>query len=436
MCGCCFARTFRLCCGRQQACIDAALSSSDSAVTGIISPRDARLHDWLSAVGGTLEFDYRPRRLVANDLPGYVPVVGRWARGTQLPVWRAYAVHLHTVLTPRRLHLTSYGRDLRSYFCAPARTKMVLLCYARDTLMEEIWARRRTDRVIQTLSKAGFDLIVAPNFSVYLDQPRMTHLIRMRMSHIYYRDMMEAGLSVIPHIYFGARRDVERWAEWIAANPCVQAVACNLQTVTDSRFFRDMLEGLALLRGQVGPEVRLVVSGPSSPTRLRDVFARTGPNTIITNAVPHQVAMGRHVLSAGGGRSFRCGAYEKLLDESIEVMATDVEDAKALACAPSRTAGSRRVRTQPAPLTESRRGGGRLLLRVGGPRRALFLLARTIGAMASHRSALSSGDSISDSFRNPQSTRARPSRTTASAPDWPGPSRRPAEEINSSARSP
>ncbi len=318
----------KLCSGNHGPCLAAAEGVNDSEQSGIISPHDQRLHDWMADLGGTLELDYSPPTKLSLPLPAHIPVLERQARGTRLPRWPAYGLHIDTALTLAQLDLAACARDLRSYFAVPSGTLMILFPYGRDYLLEEVWARRKSAHLLDKLREARFDLIVAPNFSVYLDQPRMTHLIRIRMSHVFYRDMMQAGLPVIPHIYFGASEDIQRWAGWFAANPQVTVAACNLQTATDDSFFSYMLDGLCEIAKQAGRPVHYVLSGPSSDERLAQVFGTLGPNVTIANCVAHQVAANRHVLYPNGQREYSEGEYHERLAESIASMDSLVSQAR------------------------------------------------------------------------------------------------------------
>ena len=305
------------CSGNHGPCLTAAEGLNASHITGIISPRDSNLHDWIADVGGVLDLDYRPTRRVEVALPRYVPVLERQARGLQLPPWPAYALHLHSVLTPKRLQLAACAEDLRAYFRVPHTTRFVLLCYGRDRLMEELWAMRDRAALIDKLSRAQFDLVLSPNFSVYASQPRMTHLFRIRMAHLFYREMLEAGIPVLPHVYFGTSEDITRWAEWFADSPTVTAAACNMQTVTDPGFREFILAGLQRIRALAGRPLRFIISGPSSAQRIRDVLSALGPDTIITNAKPHQTAAKHRLLARDGSQPYSDLCYSERLRRSL-----------------------------------------------------------------------------------------------------------------------
>ncbi|NPV48672.1 MAG: DUF4417 domain-containing protein [Armatimonadetes bacterium] len=194
--------------------------------------------------------------------------------------------------------------------------------------MEVLWTMGHGAALTEELSKAHFDLMVSPNFSVYANQPRMTHLFRIRMSHIFYREMLEAGLPVVPHIYFGAAEDIDRWGAWLADSPAVTTAACNIQTVTDARFRMFVLEGLVRIRELAGRSIRFIISGPSSPQRIRHVMSMLGPDTIITNAKPHQTAAKHRVLTRDGTQSFSKLCYGERLRWSVDTMAAFVSAAK------------------------------------------------------------------------------------------------------------
>jgi len=323
----CGAQLEGLCAGGQAACLQSLWGRNDSQVSGCVGPNDRSQDEWLVDLGGTLRFDYAARPSPQASLPRYIPVIERQRCGLQLPPWPAYALHLHSVLTTKRLDITGCASDLRAYFRTGAGTRFVLLAYGQDTLMAELWARRYADRLVEKIATCGFDLVVAPNFSVYADQPRWTHLVRLRMSHVFYRMLAEADVAVVPHVYFGANEDLRRWGEWLAANPAVTTVACNLQTVRDASFFAKAVTGLSRLSDLAGRAIRLIISGPSTEDRLEHLFGALGPDVVVTNALPHQLAAHRHTLDGEGHRAFSPGPYGQLVVASIRAMADCVDRA-------------------------------------------------------------------------------------------------------------
>jgi len=79
-------------------------------------------------------------------------------------------------------------------------TRIALQLYVEDRVLEGLWAARRS--IIAELGFLGFDLVLAPNFSVWRDRSRFEQLVQQRRSFAFYHELIEAGLPAIPDIGF------------------------------------------------------------------------------------------------------------------------------------------------------------------------------------------------------------------------------------------
>lgn len=104
------------------------------------------------------------------ELPVHLPIlVQAYADEVDIP-W--VAIHggrllgAKAELTPKHRQ-----RPLCDVYRLGPSTRLVLELYVEDRVLEGVWARRA--RVIEDLAELGFDLVLAPNLSVWRDAPRM-----------------------------------------------------------------------------------------------------------------------------------------------------------------------------------------------------------------------------------------------------------------------
>lgn len=199
------------------------------------------------------------------DLPLYIPVVRRGSqkilRGSSYPF---IAVTLGDIVNGKTLSVVD---NVRSRYGIPETTKLILLCYGKDKLIEQIWPKR--DQVFTKIAALGFDLITAVNYSVWFDQPHAERLINLKRGLLTFEEFQKLGVPTIPHIYWSGKKDLERWSTWISQNHNVTHIAINLQTergrgivwdqtLVDLRFFVSILDR----------PIHFFITGPSTPNRI------------------------------------------------------------------------------------------------------------------------------------------------------------------------
>jgi len=266
---------------------------------------------WMEHLGG-LDLTW-PREVVhpqLPELPVHLPVlVQGYADPVDVP-WAA--IHGGRLLGATGQQLTpKHRRPLREAYRLGANTKIALEFYVEDRVLEGLWARRHL--VIQQFAGLGVDLILAPNFSVWFDQPRFLSLIQIRKAFVFYMEMVERNLPAVPDVgFYHFEPDGRLWAEWVNAQRGLKAVSlfCGGKRVHASkRHFRETLEDIALFHQAVRPDVTFILGGVHSPSRL-SAYRRVAPGRriVFCNGMAYALAQRRRLLDSsptGVARSAR-----------------------------------------------------------------------------------------------------------------------------------
>lgn len=258
---------------------------------------------WMADVGGTLSFDDVVfSGGVPAGLPRFVPQVD----GHDVPAldvdlsWGAYAVGLRRVLSPTSFEVYPKFRGLTAKAAlglGPGQLA-VLAAYGEDPLVEGFWTRRRA--LIPKVAEQGWDLVLAPNYSMYGNQPRAEHLLNFRRNLLIAAELAEAGIPAAPNVYWFRKEDLDRYLAWVADVGC-EAVAVNLQTFRTERDWEEMaLPGLAYLAGELPQHVSVILTGSSRVDRIGTLGTLFGGRLHLVSQNPLQYARHGAVMTEGG----------------------------------------------------------------------------------------------------------------------------------------
>lgn len=175
----------------------------------------------------------------------------------------------------------------------------VLQFYVKDRTLEGMWDNR--NEIYRQLLEFPWKAVIAPNFSVYEDAPRMDHLYNMKRSSIVYNEMLEVGLPAVPDISWYNRIDLDQWIREIVRNG-VKIIAFSFQTVSTqskaTNTWRHYLMGYHYLLSRIPDDVEVIIAGIVSPDRLQTLrTAGNGRNRISVLNQTTYVQSRRGVLS-------------------------------------------------------------------------------------------------------------------------------------------
>ncbi len=293
---------------------------------------------WMGDVDRTVTFDdidLGPSRW-PDRLPRLIPMVDAVATVAEVDrvcQWPAYALGL------RRVFSKATGRILSSWGGRTAAEALklgegqlaVLAGYGEDPLVEAFWSRRRADGLVEQLAAQQWDLVLAPNFSMYGNQPRFEHLLNFRRNLMVAAELAAAGVPAVPNLYWFRLEDLDRYLSWIA-DTAPAAVAVNAQTFrTDSDWADMLLPGLTYLAGgldDLGVATRVVVCGTSREQRLADLAGLLGRRLTVVTQNPIQYARHGAVMTATGRQDIHAAVpdayaatsryYAQLLDRLVD----------------------------------------------------------------------------------------------------------------------
>lgn len=204
------------------------------------------------------------------EYPSFIPGVKRGSQKLlQENVPPFVAVSLSNILSPKKLSMPT--GDIRSKFGIHPKSKILLLCYAKDGLIEKLWGQRK--EIFRKIKSLEFDLVTAVNYSIWLDQPHAERLINPKRSLITFQELQDLGIPAVPHIYWTGRKDLIRWHDWLASNKVVNTVAINLQTERErgNVIWNQTLEDLKYLVSILDRPLHFLITGPSKPERIRQL---------------------------------------------------------------------------------------------------------------------------------------------------------------------
>jgi len=259
---------------------------------GIRCPRRADLATWRAATGSLALDDLVVRLPEPPAMPSLVPIVDLeevrdWGVARHWPAWGISISEVHSHRTGAPWRPWESGAALAQARAAGAST-LALVGVANDQRLAVAWrhlARGRTG--------AGFDVVVAPAWSVYDDDPRLEHLFAFRQS-LQVAAALAAQQLVVPTLHWHRRHDLDRQLLW--ARRCgARAIGIDCSTLPGRRRWLEVRAAMAYIRAAM-PGVRLHVQGPATADRLRDL-ARLGGVTVYTNR-PAALARARRVLDA------------------------------------------------------------------------------------------------------------------------------------------
>lgn len=285
----------------------------------------------MADVGGTLVFD---DLVLDTGFPQGLPRLVPQVDGFDIPgldqdlAWPAYAVGLRRVLSPTtgRIFPRFAGASAREALTLSANQLCALVGYGEDPLVEAFWTRRR--EVIPEIAAQGWDLVLAPNYSMYGNQPRAEHLLNFRRNLLIACEMAEAGLAAVPNVYWFRKEDLDRHLGWFEdVHPA--AIACNLQTFRTPEDWEGMaLPGLAYLAGGLSPETKVIVTGSSRADRIVELLRLFGARLHLVTQNPLQYARHGAVMTPAG-RADRLARVEDLFAANVRFYAGLLEGSAA-----------------------------------------------------------------------------------------------------------
>jgi hypothetical protein len=198
-------------------------------------------------------------------------------------------------------------------------TRMALHFYVPDPPLEAFW---RTRREIYPALKE-FDLVTAPNFSVYEDSPRLEHLVNMKRSALVYAEMLDRGIRAVPDVSWLNGTDLDRWAEYIRRHN-IPVISTSIQTVGKNagHFWRQYLEGIIYLCGRIPEETVVILTGAGNSEKMAAIQSALPQKVVFLTTQPFLLARKGRVIEGVKGRKKASGKrdYDRLFLENAKAL--------------------------------------------------------------------------------------------------------------------
>ena len=256
-----------------------------------------QLEEWVEALNGlALDMPLAPQPQF--DLPPFFPQL---LNGLEVPSVMArepaIAVGIAKALTPRgkvsrRAMPEPYAtHSLRAQWGIGEDTQLICIGNYLDPYLERLWqaqtAPEGRENVWGRLQALGFDLATSLNFSIYLDRPRMEHLVNVKRSWLTVQRMQETSSPIpIPHLQWATTQDLERQLDY-AHEQGFHTLTLNLQMIK-RQGWDTVAAGIPIIQ-EKAPQLRLLITGVAGLKRLAELV-EAFPNASFTNTTAHYLA--------------------------------------------------------------------------------------------------------------------------------------------------
>jgi len=213
-----------------------------------------------------------PERMNAGDvlatMPSYIPLVTAPLHSTPPNDLRWFAIH------GGKTSRAVWDGEIepRVQFRLPPDAKTVLHLFIKDDPLMRFWAERK-ERIVAI---RNFDAVFAPNFSVYEDAPRFEHILAIRRSQTFVKEMVAEGIPVIPDVSWYRREDLDVQLEFLDSIGA-ETVAFSFQVVGRIKgcgAWVSYLAGLRYFANRFPGRIYLV--GMAAKTRYREAVRAAG----------------------------------------------------------------------------------------------------------------------------------------------------------------
>jgi len=263
------------------------------------------LQGWIHALGG-LDLDVPLAPQAAFRLPPFFPQLlnglevpsvlqgtasGAVAREPAIAVGIAKALTARGRVSRRAIPEPYATHSLRAQWRLGQNSQLICIGNYLDPYLERLWqaqaATEGRENIWGRLQALGFDLATSLNFSIYLDRPRMEHLVNIKRSWLTVQRMQEtSSLTPIPHLQWATTQDLHRQLDYAQARG-FHTLTLNLQMIK-RQGWDTVAAGIPIIQ-EKAPELRLLITGVAGLKRFAEL-ADAFPKTSFTNTTAHYLA--------------------------------------------------------------------------------------------------------------------------------------------------
>jgi hypothetical protein len=258
----------------------------------------------LLEINGFGHRDLPPLREPSSALPAYVPVLQHGFEGEVPLDWAA--VPLRGLMRFKRNQYAPIGAsatEVRARLGVSKNTKLLLLATGKDRPIESYWRWRRLHKAPDALAKLDLATAVAPNYSMFLEEPRPQHMFNRKRSLVCASEWSAAGIGVVPYLQTVTPADWLYWETFLREHVEVTHIAKEFQTglATPERGI-SAIDRLARLQDTLGRRLHLVAIGAA---RFRGLLADRFDAWTLMDSEPFMKAMHRRIAIRVDDRRIR-----------------------------------------------------------------------------------------------------------------------------------
>lgn len=257
----------------------------------------------------------QPSFCTIQGLPASIPVLCEgMPRELRLNARDLYGIALDDLLGENGDLRYGTASEIREAFRLPREGRLCLIGSARDTRLEELWARSARDLVWRRIRRLGFEFATGATFSVFEQQSRRGQLVNQDRNMVSVEFLASEDLPVVPVFCEVIDEDLEFVVRWLEDRPSLEVVAGLAQSwKTDAEFSR-FLWRMKFLKDHVRRPLHFLIVGCSSADRIWTLFRELGTVTV---ANTNLALSGVH----GAGWDFQ---YHKIVTVPHEIPREDV----------------------------------------------------------------------------------------------------------------
>lgn len=235
----------------------------------VIGDNSTTLDDWMAEARGVQLDDVIARDIVVPPLPNFIPNVPRGNKRLYEDFSPEFVtVNLGKIVSMEKL---SVAKSLTELLGLPTSTKVIIQCYGKDRLIENIWPVRH--EVFRKLAQLQPYAITSVNYSVWDSQPHGEQLLNIKRGLLTFEDLQELNLPTIPHIYWSSTQTMQAWAKWLHHNTAVNVVAINLQTLRKPAEWTKAMNDLRYFMSILPRDIHFLITGPQAADRVKEVIS-------------------------------------------------------------------------------------------------------------------------------------------------------------------
>lgn len=207
------------------------------------------------------------------NLPGYIPII---------PDKLKEKLNTNVISLHGGNVLKSNGKGVRKIYKENGYSNAlnvsegvsaILEFYVRDRTLEGIWDSREC--IYKEINDLNLGAVIAPNFSVYEDAPRIEHLYNIQRSLIVYNELIESGINAIPDISWYNIDDLDFWVEKINRSEC-RIISFSFQVVDvrlkASNAWKNYIAGFRYLVNKLEKNIKIIIAGLNSSRRIEEII--------------------------------------------------------------------------------------------------------------------------------------------------------------------